>query len=289
MADPIARQPRASAPSPMTAMCPYLVADGGAWRSSVPARAHRCTAVTPPAILAIDKQRRLCLTTEHLECATFVAARSLRTGPDRADARAARPTARAIARTTPVVLDQGRLALSVPTTTWRPDRSMGQAALVLLMVVAFAAILVARFAGADGSGPGAVAGATGTPAPSAQTTAGPSAAATPPANSASALPGGGSPSPSATETAAPIQTDAPLPTDAATTYVVRARRHAQRHRRAVRDDMADPRRVEWHRRSAADPRRPGVADPLIRHDGSSARGRVSADNRGRTTSRIRPP
>lgn len=222
MADPIANQSRPSAPSTMTAMCPYLAADGGAWRSASPVRAHRCAAVTPPAVLAVDKQRRLCLTDEHLDCATFIAARSLRPGLERADARAARPTARAIARTTPLVLDHGRLALSVSTAAWRPDRSIGQAALVFLLVIAFAAILLARLPG--GSGAGAVAGATGTPAPSVSATTGPTVSAPAPTRPPSAVPGGGSPSPSpsATATAAPTQTAAPQPTEAGTTYVVRA-------------------------------------------------------------------
>lgn len=220
MVDPIALQPRPSAPATMTSICPYLMADGGAWRSSSPARAHRCAAVTPPALLAIDKQRRLCLTDAHIDCATFIAARSMRPGLERAESRAARPTARAIARTTPLVLDHGRLALSAPTTAWRPNRSMGQAALVVLMMLAFAAILVARLAGADGSVPGAVAGATGTPAPSAQGLPGPTMTAPAPASPASQVPGDGSPSPSAAEPTEPSPTGGPSATDLATTYIV---------------------------------------------------------------------
>ena len=51
------------------------------WRASTPAREHRCTVVTPPAILAAEKQRRLCLTAEHVGCSTYLAA----TNPTDAD------------------------------------------------------------------------------------------------------------------------------------------------------------------------------------------------------------
>ncbi len=225
MADSIEQpQPRPTTPSTGEMICPYLLADGGAWRASTPARAHRCAAVAPPALLTTEKQRRLCLTAEHHGCATFMAARSLRPATDRADARGARPTARTIARTTPLVLDHGRLALSAPTTAWRLDRSIGQAALVVLMVLAFAAILVARLAGADGSGAGAVAGATGTPGPTPSVSASSSPiASTPSASGTPSTPSGGSPGPtaSATATDTPSATDAPQPSAAGTTYLVR--------------------------------------------------------------------
>ncbi len=57
-----------------------MASDGG-WRASTPAREHRCTVVTPPAILAAEKQRRLCLTAEHVGCSTYLAA----TNPTGAD------------------------------------------------------------------------------------------------------------------------------------------------------------------------------------------------------------
>lgn len=160
MVDPIAA-PRTSSSDPMTTLatatvCPYLLADDGTWRATTPTRSHRCMAVLPAAILSTDKQRRLCLTSEHAGCATFVAARTVR-AEARAAGRAgrdqagfARATARPLSRTAPLVRDHGRIALAAPTVGLRLDRTVGQAALVVLMVAAFAAIVLARFsAGGD--------------------------------------------------------------------------------------------------------------------------------------------
>ena len=55
-------------------ICPFLTIDGGGWRSSSPSRDHRCGGVSPAVPLAMDKQRRLCLTDTHLACATYLAA-----------------------------------------------------------------------------------------------------------------------------------------------------------------------------------------------------------------------
>ena len=123
---------------PVTRICPYLAAADGAWRSTTVAREHRCGAVAPPAPLATEKQRRLCLTPDYATCATFEAARAARPiGPDRA------PTLpRPMARTTPVVLDHGRLSITVPILS--SDRSTGQAVLIALMALAFAAIVLAK-------------------------------------------------------------------------------------------------------------------------------------------------
>lgn len=154
----------------MSGVCPYLAAADGAWRSVSVAREHRCGAVAPPAPLAAEKQRRLCLTADHMGCATFEAARAARPiAHDRA------PTLpRPLARTTPVVLDHGRLAVAMPSL--RADHLSGQAILVALMCVAFAAIILARLtgggvpAGADDASPTSQASArasasSGTPAP----------------------------------------------------------------------------------------------------------------------------
>ena len=126
---------------PVTRICPYLSAADGAWRSTTVAREHRCGAVAPPAPLATEKQRRLCLTPDYPSCATFEAARAARPiGHDRA------PTLpRPMARTTPVVLDHGRLAITVPILS--SDRSTGQAVLIVLMALAFAAIVLAKLTG----------------------------------------------------------------------------------------------------------------------------------------------
>lgn len=127
------------------AACPYLLAADGAWRSSGPSREHRCSAVVPPAALAPDKQRRLCLVPEHQRCATFLAA----TGQDGLDPIVARhrsrraPTvARPIARTTPLVLDRGRMTPGIGS--FRVESRFGQFGLVGLMALAFVALVVAR-------------------------------------------------------------------------------------------------------------------------------------------------
>jgi LysM repeat protein len=128
---------------PMHAVCPYLLSADGAWRSTSAARDHRCTAVTPPSPLAAEKQRRLCLTADHLSCATFVAA-------NEAMAAVHRPVdlRRPIMRTTPLVLDQGRLAIAMPSITSAP--MAGQGALIGLLGVAFGAVLIARLATGGG-------------------------------------------------------------------------------------------------------------------------------------------
>jgi LysM repeat protein len=144
------------APRPVTlpvmpataAICPYLLSADGRWRASTPAREHRCTVVTPPAILATEKQRRLCLAAEHVSCSTYLAglAATDRKRGEASDSIADdRRPARAITRTAPVVLDHGRLAIGFPAL--RTERGAGQGGLVALMGVAFAAIVVARLSG----------------------------------------------------------------------------------------------------------------------------------------------
>ncbi len=152
-------------------MCPYLAAVDGAWRSTTVAREHRCGAVAPPAILAAEKQRRLCLTSDYVHCATFEAARATR--PNGFDRAATLP--RPLARTTPVVLDHGRISVTMPAL--RSERLSGQAVLIVLLGLAFAAILLARLTG--GGAPAAL----GDASPTAGLSAGASAAATHPSAS----------------------------------------------------------------------------------------------------------
>jgi len=145
-------------------ICPYLAAADGAWRSASVAREHRCGAVMPPAPLAAEKQRRLCLTAQHPTCATFEAARTSRpVGPERVET-----LPRPLAHTTPVVLDHGRIAIAVPAL--HSDRPTGQAILIILMGLAFVAIVLARV-----SGSGAPADAS-TASPDSRSTARPSVA-----------------------------------------------------------------------------------------------------------------
>ena len=147
--------PRTAAPA-IAAVCPYLLAEDGAWRASTPAREHRCTAVSPGAILAPDKQRRLCLVEDHQTCSTYQAA--VGRGPDveavagGRPAVSVRPGTRSLARTAPLVLDHGRVAVSVPALRGEPR--LGQFILIGLMALAFAAILLARLPIGTGTGAG---------------------------------------------------------------------------------------------------------------------------------------
>ena len=194
----------------MTGVCPYLAAADGAWRSASVAREHRCGAVAPPAPLAAEKQRRLCLTSDHMGCATFEAARAARPiAHDRA------PTLpRPLARTTPVVLDHGRLAVSMPS--FRADHLSGQAVLVALMGIAFAAIILARLTG--GGVPAGAANASPTPRETAQASAVSQTPAPPTATPASSAPATQSAAPGSSATPA----SAPPSTTGTRTYKVKA-------------------------------------------------------------------
>ena len=129
--------------SPLPSLCPYLATEDGTWRSAHAVRDHRCTAVSPPVPLTLEKQRRLCLVEAHLGCATYGAAQASR--------EAVRPATltRPIARMTPVILDQGRFDLRMPAL--HADRASGQAVLVGVLGVALVAILVARPTGDAGA------------------------------------------------------------------------------------------------------------------------------------------
>jgi LysM repeat protein len=157
-----------------SALCPYLATESGQWRAAFPTREHRCMAVSPPVALALDKQRRLCLVPAHETCATYLAANLVRstlaassgvltstnlapsagvpTGgglTPRPVGRRRPPARRPIARTTPILLERPRPGLQVS----EPARRLaGQVLLVVLLVVAFAAIAVARFGSASPSG-----------------------------------------------------------------------------------------------------------------------------------------
>ena len=185
-------------------LCPYLVADGSEWRSSSPSRNHRCGAVAPPVPLAVDKQRRLCLTNRHVACPTFLAAadqpgRAVGGGvPDAAapsTGRAGVPpggetvTRWSIVRTVPVLLDGGRLSSTISSVGRL--RLQPQLILVALLVVAFVAIAAARL---SGGGPATPGGAQ--PRGSAIAVVPESSAATPkPESAPSAAPPAANPSP----------------------------------------------------------------------------------------------
>ena len=151
---------------PTGAVCPYLLAADRAWRAATPARDHRCTAVTPAAVLAPDKQRRLCLAVEHQGCSTFRAALEGHAG-GAGDAQAltrsgGRTPLRAFARTAPLVLDHGRVNVTMPNL--RPERGVGQFGLASLMGLALVAVVIARVPGlTPGDGRPGAGGAAASP------------------------------------------------------------------------------------------------------------------------------
>ena len=195
-----------TSPDPsLIGLCPYLMAADGGWRSSTAAREHRCTGVSPPAPLPAEKQRRLCLTPEHDTCATYVAVRAARsTTPGRAEV-----LSRPLTRTTPVVLDHGRMAVRLPAL--RDNRVVSQGLLVGVMGIAFAAIVLARQSGSNGS----VVDGSPTPVASVRPLASPSAS---PRREPTVAP-----SPSVVPPAAPSAAPAsPRPSAQSATYKVRS-------------------------------------------------------------------
>ena len=138
-------------PSILARLCPFVRTEQG-WRSLTPTTGHRCTAVTPPARVASEKQARLCLTAGHVECATYLAAGDVRIARGLPDASVRRP----LARTAPVVVERTRARLPADLDV-RSGR-WGQAALIILMLVALAAVVVAR----SGDRPAGPAGGSGT-------------------------------------------------------------------------------------------------------------------------------
>jgi LysM repeat protein len=178
-------------------LCPYLVSKSGSWRSATANRSHRCAAVDPPGFLTTDKQRRLCLTADHAHCVMFRAARASRAamlapGLDPAVVAAADAARRPIGRTTAIVLEHPRL--SAPVARWPIDRAISQVALVGLMILAFAAVAVARMSAPAGetalASPTAIASPTAspTPRPTPRPTPSPSASAPPSPSAAAATP-----------------------------------------------------------------------------------------------------
>jgi nucleoid-associated protein YgaU len=148
--DALERPRPVSAPEIAAAICPYLSSASGAWRSAATSREHRCTALTPPAPQPADKQRRHCLSADHVDCSIFRAARTAREtalagGADPRRISAADNSRRPLPRTAPVLLEPPRLIDQV--TRLQLDRAPGQVALVALMVVAFVVVALSRFSG----------------------------------------------------------------------------------------------------------------------------------------------
>jgi LysM repeat protein len=146
-----------SAREATAATCPYLTSAGGSWRHATPSRDHRCGALDPPGPQPTDKQRRHCLSADHVECSIFLVAREARAATlipsgDPAVVAAMDAARRPIARTAPILLEQPRLveqAIRLPF-----DRGPGQLALVALMILAFTVVAIARLSGGSSAAPG---------------------------------------------------------------------------------------------------------------------------------------
>ena len=200
--DPIEPEPEPSRPAPHAkpvsareateSTCPYLMSVGGAWRQATPSRDHRCGALDPPAPQPSDKQRRHCLSSAHVECPIYRAARAARavalspTG-DRAAVAAIDASRRPIARTAPILLEQPRLVEQAFRISF--DRGSGQLALVALMILAFSVVAITRLSGgaapaaSPSVAPSGIARASASPSPTPRPTPSPS-----PKPSASASP-----------------------------------------------------------------------------------------------------
>jgi LysM repeat protein len=194
--------------------CPYLIAADGTWRGSQPTRDHRCSATQPPAVLAVAKQRDLCLRSTYPTCATFGAAQELEAGRPGVGPEPGGGFWPAT-RSTVLALEAGRARSAPFGGTSR--KGGGQALLVGLMVLAFLVLVIARTASPSGSGatPSAAAGGVAAspsqaavqPSPSVAVSDAPGASTEAPASAPAVGP---SPSP----TIAPSQT--PTPTATAT-------------------------------------------------------------------------
>ncbi len=150
-------------------VCPYLLSEDGASRRLGPWRGHRCKAVRPPARLALDKQRRLCLAADHAACPTYLAARGGSgvaavplAGPD-----LERVTRWSITRTTSSVVEPGSRLDGLAS---RLSGTAAQAILGGALLVALIAMARGQFV------PGG--GAPASPSPSASAVASESAAPT---------------------------------------------------------------------------------------------------------------
>lgn len=191
------------------AVCPYLLGTDGAWRASNASREHRCHAVAPAAILATDKQRRLCLVDDHVGCSTYIAAMA---AFEEAGSVLEKPLHRPVTRTAPLVLDRGRISLAIPGL---PERGIGQGGLVALMAVAFGALAITRLGGPPLQPAVVEPGATRSPTPiesrAAEAT---SDATTGPAATPTLVPSGGDPTVAPPKATPTPSTRTPKPTEA---------------------------------------------------------------------------
>ena len=148
-------------PRDIASICPYLVADDGAWRTAHPSREHRCAAVHPPAPIGFEMQRETCLTASHAACPAYLAIR--RAGAPESLGETA-PALWPIARTSPVLLETPGLRLgALPVLAGRPG---GQVILGALMVLAFVAVVISRTVDPGGGAASPTPSAIVSPSPS---------------------------------------------------------------------------------------------------------------------------
>jgi len=201
--------------------CRYLVAASGGWRASEAIRDHRCGALDPASPIALEKQRRLCLTGAHASCPTFLAARQER-GRALGSVDPAWTPTRPVVRTAPVVVgspqrDRAFAGLMTPSR-------LGEVALGVMAVVVVV-LLGTRILGGSGAPEASPIGGVGPPAASATETSGPSSAPGSPQAGASSIPpesSGAAPAssePAAAESAKPSTRPAASPQR---TYKVRS-------------------------------------------------------------------
>jgi hypothetical protein len=130
----------ATAATAWTELCPYLLDITASWRATFPTSDHRCTAVVPPGPLTAETQRSLCLGPAHVDCPVYQRARQARVaslGPP-ADV----PRRRPVPLTAPVIIERpSGLALVLA----RARESLPQVGLVLVITLAVAALVLARF------------------------------------------------------------------------------------------------------------------------------------------------
>jgi hypothetical protein len=158
--------PPSSAREAAAATCPYLTGVDGAWRQASPTRDHRCGGLEPPAPQPAEKQRRHCLSPDHVDCSIFQAVRSARAallvpGGDPAMVAAIDAARRPIARTAPILLERPRLVEQAVRLPF--DRGPGQLALVVLMIVAFGVVAIARLSAGSPQAPAASVGPSNIP------------------------------------------------------------------------------------------------------------------------------
>jgi LysM repeat protein len=185
--------PLASDVDPFAA-CRYLFAASGGWRASDAIRDHRCAALDPPSPIALEKQRRLCLTGAHAVCPTFLAAREER-GRTLGSVDPGWAPARPVVRTAPVVVgspqrDRAFAGLLMPAR-------LGEVALGVMAIVVVVLLGSRLLGGAGVPEPSPIAAVAASATPAASVDAGPSAVARSPGPDESGSPSGSSSSSSA--------------------------------------------------------------------------------------------